>query len=86
MAVMMPRPNWTDERLDHFERSVNERFDRVDERFVEVNKRLDRMDADIRELRQTMTQMQHSIHQMHNTMVIGFIGLAGLIVSNALFF
>ena len=44
MAVMMPRQNWTDERLDHFEKRVDERFDRID--------------ADIRELRQAVSQVQ----------------------------
>lgn len=93
----MPRQSWTDEKLDHFEKrvderfdrvderfgtfekSVDERFERVDERFGEVNKRLDRMDVDICELRQALSQM-------HGTMVIGFIGLAGLIVSGQVFF
>lgn len=72
MVVMTPRETWTDARLDEFARRVDERFDAVDKRF-------DRIEADIRELRQTMTQMQHN-------MVIGFIGLAGLIVSSAIFF
>jgi chaperonin cofactor prefoldin len=70
--VVMARQTWSDERLDQFK-------ERVDERFDDVDKRLDRMDADIRELRQ-------AINQMHNTMSIGFIGLAGLIVSQAIFF
>ncbi|MGN6275577.1 MAG: hypothetical protein ACTHNP_06570 [Solirubrobacterales bacterium] len=72
MAVMTPRETWTDARLD-------ERFDRIDERFDAIDKRFDRIEVDIRELRQTMIQMQHN-------MVVGFIGLAGLIVSSAIFF
>jgi thymidylate kinase len=41
MAVMMPRQSWTDERLDHFEKRVDERFDRVDERFGTFEKQVD---------------------------------------------
>jgi hypothetical protein len=85
MAVMA-RESWSDERLTYFEKSVDERFDRVDERFdrvdekfVQIEKRLDRVDGDIRELRQAITSM-------HQSMSVGFIGLAGLIVSQALFF
>jgi hypothetical protein len=43
MAVMMnPRETWTDQRLDDFKETVNQRFDRVD--------------AEIRELRRMMLQ------------------------------
>jgi tetrahydromethanopterin S-methyltransferase subunit G len=73
MAVMMPRQNWTDERLDHFER-------RVEERFEHIEKRLDRMDADIRELRQAVTQVSES--SMHRN----FIALAMLVVAAVVFF
>ncbi len=38
---MAPRQNWTDERLDHFEKRVEERFDRVDERFDTFKKEVD---------------------------------------------
>jgi hypothetical protein len=72
MVVMTPRETWTDERLDEFKASVNQRFD-------EVDKRLDRIDADIRELRQ-------SIERLTIFMVTGFIVLAGLIVSGQMFF
>ncbi|HEU4462806.1 MAG TPA: hypothetical protein VFR75_09465 [Solirubrobacterales bacterium] len=40
MAVMLPRERWSDDRLDQFEKRVDERFDRVE--------------ADIRELRGIM--------------------------------
>ena len=82
----MPKESWTGGRLDEFKENVNRRFDEVDRRFNEVDKRfdqvdkrLDRMDGDFRELRQ-------AVNQLHNTMVIGFIGLAGLTVSGAVFF
>jgi hypothetical protein len=72
MVVMTPRGTWTDERLDEFKASVNQRFD-------EVDKRLERMDSDIRELR-------HSVERMNTRMTTGFIALAGLIVSSQIFF
>ena len=87
---MTPRQTWTDERLDHFEKRVDERFDRVDERFdnfeksvderfAEVNKRLDRMEADIRELRQVVAGMSESMNR-------NFIALAMLVVAAVVFF
>lgn len=79
MAVMLPRENWTDKRLDEFEKRIDERFDRVDRRFKVMDQRFDRIEGDIRELRQAVNQVQR-------TMVIGFIGLAGLIVSAQVFF
>jgi hypothetical protein len=53
--------------------------DRLDDFKDYVAERFDRSEADIRELRQAVNQLQR-------TMVIGFIGLAGLIVSAQLFF
>ncbi|HEX5592162.1 MAG TPA: hypothetical protein VFX35_02305 [Solirubrobacterales bacterium] len=87
---MTPRETWTDERLDEFKVSVNQRFDEVDKRFDAVDRRFDAVDkridrleaqmhADIRELRQ-------SIERMNIRMTTGFIGLAGLIVSAQIFF
>ena len=73
--VMTPRETWTDERLDEFKASVNQRFDEVDRRFDQVDKRLDRMGGDIRELRQT-------VERLNDKMTTGFIALAGLIVSS----
>lgn len=94
----MARENWTDERLDDLKEGMNGRFDRIEaemkegfarvdkemkEGFARVDKEMKdgfaRVDADIRELRQSMSQM-------HTTMSIGFIGLAGLIVSAQIFF
>ncbi len=74
--VMTPRETWTDERLDEFKASVNQRFDEVDKRFDQVDRRLDRMDGDIRELRQAMLQ---GFFILVGLMVTGFVGLAGLI-------
>lgn len=80
---MTPRETWTDERLDEFKASVNQRFDEVDRRFDNLEDRMTegfaRVDADIRELRQ-------ALERMNMRMTTGFIGLAGLIVSSQIFF
>ena len=38
------RESWTDDRLDHLNRRVEEGFARVDDRFDEMSKRFDRME------------------------------------------
>ena len=76
---MAPRQTWTDERLDHFEKRVEERFDHVDAEFLRIDKRVDRMDADLRELRQ-------AVDRLNTRMTTGFIALAGLIVSSQVLF
>jgi archaellum component FlaC len=45
------RENWTDDRLDHLNRRVeegfarvDERFEQIDERFAQMDKRFDRME------------------------------------------
>lgn len=75
MVVMTPRQTWSDERLDEFKASANQRFDEVDKRFDQVDKRLDRMDGDIRELRQ-------AIEKMNDRMTTGFLALGGLFLSS----
>jgi len=87
---MMPRQNWTDERLDHFEKRVDERFDRVDERFDTfegkvderfelVDDRFDRIEADVREMRSDLKQMQRTMVQgviaICTTMSAGFVAI-----------
>lgn len=76
---MIPRETWSDERLDEFKASVNQRFDEVDRRFDEVDKRLDRMDEDIRELRQAVARLSESMNR-------NFIALAMLVVAAVVFF
>ena len=68
MVVMTPRETWTDERLDDFKASVNQRFDEVDKRF-------DRIDADIRELRQTMIHGFFVLVGINATSTLTLIGL-----------
>jgi len=76
---MTARETWTDERLDEFKASVNQRFDEVDKRFDQIDKRLDGIEADIRELRQAMTRMSESMNR-------NFIALAMLVVAAVVFF
>jgi DNA anti-recombination protein RmuC len=82
MTVMTPRETWTDERLDEFKASVNQRFDdvdkrfdQVDKRFDQVDKRLDRMDGDIRELRQTLIHGFFVLVGINATSTLTLIGL-----------
>jgi hypothetical protein len=56
MVVMTPRQTWTDERLDEFKASVNQRFDQVDKRFDQVERQIVEVKGEVKELRQTMLQ------------------------------
>jgi hypothetical protein len=75
MVVMTPRETWTDERLDEFKASVNQRFDEVDKRFDRIETRLDGMGADIRELRQTMIHGFFVLVGINATSTLTLIGL-----------
>jgi hypothetical protein len=55
MAVMA-REAWTDERLDDFKESVNQRFDQVDKRFDLVEKQIGEVRSEVKERRQMMIQ------------------------------
>lgn len=83
---MTPRETWSDERLDEFKASVNQRFDEVDRRFDEVDKRfdqidkrLDRMGDDIRELRQAVARMSESMNR--NFIALGMLVVAAVVFS-----
>jgi hypothetical protein len=67
MVVMTPRETWTDERLDHFEKRVEERFDRIDEA--------------IKELRTAVKDLHDDNMATNRVMMQGFIGIAGAIVT-----
>ena len=71
---MTPKESWTDERLDEFKASVNQRFD-------EVDRRLDGIDTDIRELRGELIQIRESMEAMQRTMVHGAIGMCGVMIT-----
>jgi len=65
------REAWTDERLDDMSRRMDAGFARVDAELRQVNARVDG-------LHQTMV---HGFAAMTVAMITGFVGLAGLIVS-----
>jgi hypothetical protein len=75
MVVMTPRETWTDERLDEFKASVNQRFDEVDKGFDRVEGRLDGMGADIRDLRQTLIHGFFVLVGINATSTLTLIGL-----------
>lgn len=62
------RSSWTDERLDEFKASVEARFDDLNRRVSELSSRVD--------------SLQHvMINGFIAMMLTGFIGLAGLILT-----
>jgi hypothetical protein len=75
---MTVRQNWSDDRIDSFDREVDEGFRHVDERFEQVDKRFDRLEDGIRELRTEMSAMQRSMVQFA---VVFSTALAGLVVT-----
>lgn len=97
MAVMVPRQSWTDERLNHFEKSVGERFDRVDERFnkfeTSVDERFKWVDERFVEVNKRLDRMdadirelRQTVAQMSQSMNRNFIALAMLVVAAVVFF
>jgi archaellum component FlaC len=72
---MMPRQSWTDERLDHFEKSVNERFDRVDERFDRVDERFKQVEDRLERIEDDLHEVRNMVMGVQRTMVQGFIAL-----------
>ncbi len=97
MAVMTPRQNWTDERLDHFERrveerfdtfeaKVDERFDAVDERFKHVDKRFEQIDKRLDRMDADIRELRQTVTQMNESMNRNFIALAMLVVAAVVFF
>lgn len=74
MVVMTPRETWTDERLNHFEK-------RVDERFNEVDRRLEGIEGSIRELRAAIKSLHDDNMATNRVMMQGFITISGAIVA-----
>jgi len=65
------RSSWTDERLDEFKASVEARFDDLNRRVSELSARVDSLQH----------AMINGFIAMMATMLTGFIGLAGLILT-----
>jgi len=73
-VVMTPRETWTDERLDEFKASVNQRFDGVDKRFDQVDRQFAEVKAEIRELRQMLIQGFFVLVGINATTLLALIG------------
>lgn len=71
---MTPRETWTDERLDEFKASVNQRFDGVDKRFDQVDRQFAEVKAEIRELRQMLIQGFFVLVGINATTLLALIG------------
>jgi predicted nuclease with TOPRIM domain len=67
------------EQVDKRLEQIDKRFDQIDKRFEQVDGRFTRVETDIQELRR-------AIERQNTFMLSGFVGLAGLILSNAIFF
>jgi archaellum component FlaC len=78
------RESWTDDRLDHLSRKVDERFERVDERFDHVDERFeqidgrfDRVEAEARGLRSEVIEFRSEVNARLDSMqrvMIQFLG------------
>jgi archaellum component FlaC len=92
MAVMMPRQTWTDERLDHFEKHVDERFDQVDERFdnfeEKVDERFERVNERFGEVSKRLEGMDADIRELRvavlgiqRVMAQGFVAICAVMIA-----
>jgi len=72
------RSTWTDSRLDEFKNRVDERLDSLDKRLGELSARLDNLSNRVDGLQHTMV---HGFIAIMVAMFTGFIGLAGLILT-----
>jgi len=77
MVVMTPRASWTDERLDEFKASVNQRFDQIDKRFDQVDKRFEQVERQIGEVK-------GEVKELRQTMMQGFFVLVGIQATSTL--
>jgi hypothetical protein len=75
MAVMA-RENWTDERLDYFEKGIGERFDGVKVEFTRLEKRMDerfdRMDERFAMVDAEFTRVDKRFQRIETQMTAGF--------------
>ena len=74
MAVMMPREEWTDERLDDLSKKVDGGFARLD-------RRIDRLDEDIEDLRREMNARFDTANR--NLIAVAVAIVAAIVGSNA---
>jgi hypothetical protein len=72
------RSTWTDSRLDEFKERVDSRFDDLSQRISELSVRLDALSSRVDGLQHTMV---HGFIALVVIMMTGFMGLAGLIIT-----
>jgi hypothetical protein len=76
------RSTWTDSRLDDFKDRVDSRFDDLDNRVSELSARVGELDTRITG---RIDGLQHTMVQAFIALMVamftGFVGLAGLIVT-----
>jgi tetrahydromethanopterin S-methyltransferase subunit G len=77
VVVKTPRETWTDERLDEFKASVNQRFDQADKRFDQVERQIAEVKGEVKELRQAMIQ---GFFVLVGIQVTSTLTIAGLII------
>ncbi len=72
------RSTWTDSRLDDFKERVDLRLDELNDRFTELSARIDALSNRVDGLQHTMIQ---GFIALMVAMFTGFVGLAGLILT-----
>ena len=76
------RSTWTDSRLDEFKNRVDERLNGLDNRISELSAKVSEMDT---RLTGRIDSLQHTMVQAFIALMVamftGFIGLAGLILT-----
>jgi flagellar capping protein FliD len=81
MAVMA-REAWTDQRLDDFRGTVNQRFDEVDKKVDNLDRRMEAGFAEMRtEFRAMRAELSHLTYGLTGTMLVGFLGTIAAIVT-----
>ena len=77
----MARESWTDERLDEFGKRMDERFDRVEEKFAEADKRID---AVRREMNQQFNRIGNGLETVQRALIFGSITMSTAFVAGFL--
>lgn len=76
---MLPREKWSDDRLDRFEKHVDERFNEVDTRFNEVDARFDRFEVEVnlrfKQVDHRFDRVEADIRELRAIMIGGFVTL-----------
>jgi hypothetical protein len=91
MAVMAPRENWTDERLDDLKEHMDEGFREVRVEIGQVRAEVVELRSELGQVREGLGEVRAEINGINRTMQIGFgiiggvmtamLGLLGLIAT-----